>query len=136
MLGIAARPDHSPGRRWVSRQLLLKMHTMLFGEAELEPTEWGRLTALAHVHHCFGNKAESDAALARLIADHAADSAFQIAAIHGVRGETDAAFEWLDRAYAQHDSGLSLAYIEPSFRSLHGDPRWQALVDKVGFERS
>jgi serine/threonine protein kinase/tetratricopeptide (TPR) repeat protein len=105
-------------------------------EAELEPTEWGRLTALAHVHHCFGNKAESDAALARLIADHAADSAFQIAAIHGVRGETDAAFEWLERAYAQHDSGLSLAYIEPSFRSLHGDPRWQALVDKVGFERS
>lgn len=29
--------QHPPGRRWVSRQLLLRMHTLLFGEAELEP---------------------------------------------------------------------------------------------------
>ncbi len=29
--------QHRPGRRWVSRELLLRMHTLLFGDAELEP---------------------------------------------------------------------------------------------------
>ena len=102
-------------------------------EANLEPAEWARLTSLAYVHHVAGRKAESDEALAKLEAGHGRYAAFQIAAVHSARGEFDAAFAWLDRGVAQRDPGISLAYAEPTFRPLHGDPRWDAFLRKAGF---
>jgi hypothetical protein len=37
-------------------------------------------------------------------------------------GERDRAFDWLDRAYAQHDSGLPYLKSDVLLRSLHGGP--------------
>ncbi|HEY6867281.1 MAG TPA: protein kinase [Candidatus Eisenbacteria bacterium] len=102
-------------------------------EANLEPAGWARLTSLAYVHHVAGRKAESDEALAELEAEHGQVAAFQIAAVHSARGEIDAAFAWLERAVAQRDPGVSLSYGEPTFRSLHGDPRWDAFLRQAGF---
>ncbi len=103
-------------------------------EAKLEPAEWARLTSLAYVHHAAGRSAESDDALRQLEERHAVDSGFQIAAIHSARGEVDAGLAWLERALAERDSGVTMAKIEPTFRSLHGDPRWSALLKQMGFE--
>jgi hypothetical protein len=52
--------------------------------------------------------------------------------MHSARGEMDAGFAWLDRAYAERDSGLAQLVGEPTFRRLHGDPRWAALLKKMG----
>ncbi len=98
----------------------------------MEPAEWARLTALAYVHHKAGRKQEADTALAELEASHAIDSAYQIAAVHSARGEVDAGFAWLDRAVAERDAGAAQMKSEPTFRSLHGDPRWGALLVKIG----
>ena len=78
-----------------------------------------------------GRAAESDCALRRL-KKNADDAAFQIASVHAFRGETDAAFAWLQRACAQRDSGLSFMKLEPHLRSLHSDPRWGAFLKKMG----
>jgi serine/threonine protein kinase len=102
------------------------------GEAERESEAWARLSALAVIHDACGRRAESDEALHRLIADHAADAAYQIAAIYTSRGETDTAFEWLDTAYAQRDAGLSAVMSEPIFIPLHADPRWISLLRRLG----
>ena len=48
--------------------------------------------------------------------------------------EKDVAFEWLNRAYAQRDPGLTYLQCSPHFRSLHGDPRWRAFLKTMGFE--
>lgn len=101
-------------------------------EASSEQAEWARLTALAYVHHVAGRSSESDEALRDLEAKHAVDSAYQIAAIHSARGEVDAALAWLERAFAERDAGLAQMKSEPTFRCLHGDPRWGALLKKVG----
>jgi eukaryotic-like serine/threonine-protein kinase len=101
-------------------------------EANAEPAPWARLTALAYIHHIAGRHTESDEALRMLEAKHATDSAYQIAAVHAVRGDADGAFAWLDRAIAERDSGASLAPSERTFRLLHGDPRWPALLRKLG----
>ena len=103
-------------------------------EARQEPEEVHRLWALATVHHAAGRRAESDEALRELVEKHAKDWAFQIGEVHAARGEVDAAFEWLERAYAQRDPGL--AYLKPDrmLRSLRGEPRWGALLRMVGFE--
>jgi hypothetical protein len=89
---------------------------------------------LAIIQHGLGNKPESDAALRQLIASHGDHYAFQIAEVHAVQGDTDTAFEWLNRAYTQHDFGLSELQGTASFRSHHGDPRWRAMLAKMGFE--
>src|SRR5205085_9987776 len=60
--------------------------------AEAEPAEWARLTALAFVHERGGRRAESERALRELEAKHAVDSGFQIAAMHALYGDVDAAF--------------------------------------------
>jgi len=101
-------------------------------EASRESEGLYHLWALAIVEHGSGHIAESDAALDQLIEKNAADGAYQIAALYGARGEADKAFEWLERAYAQRDSGLPEAKTTPRLRPLHGDPRWGAFLEKMG----
>ena len=50
---------------------------------------------------------------------------------HAYRGEADLAFEWLERAYAQRDSGLGEIVSSALLRGLHGDPRWQPFLRKL-----
>jgi TolB-like protein/Flp pilus assembly protein TadD len=88
---------------------------------------WG--PALAY--HALGRKAESDAALARLITLRADDSAMAIAEIFAYRGENERAFEWLDRAYRQHDSDLRGIKGNPLLKNLESDPRYNALLRKM-----
>jgi Tfp pilus assembly protein PilF len=104
-------------------------------EAIREPYDPFRLWALAIIHDGLGHGTESDEALRDLTEKHAVDSAVQIAHAHAARGETDAAFEWLERAYAQRDSGLAEMRSYRVFRSLRGDPRWGAFLKKMGFEK-
>ena len=92
-----------------------------------------RLTGTAMVEHTLGRARESEQALEALKTKYAAGSAFQIAAIYAWRGEKDRAFEWLDRAYDQHDAGVTRLRYDPTIASLRDDPRFAALVKKMGF---
>jgi serine/threonine protein kinase/Flp pilus assembly protein TadD len=103
-------------------------------EAAREPNGPFQLEALARVHFALGHRAEADAALEQMIAEHAVGSAYQIAEAFGARGDVDAAFTWLERAWAQRDAGLPDLRSSVSLRGLHADPRWAPLVRRVGFE--
>jgi tetratricopeptide (TPR) repeat protein len=103
-------------------------------EATRVSDELFRLWALGIVHHAAGRRVESDEALRELVATYGEDSAYQVAELHAVRGETSAAFDWLERAYRQRDTGLTEVKGSPQLRSLHGDPRWEAFMKKMGFE--
>jgi len=92
-----------------------------------------RLTGTAMLEHTLGHALESEQALDVLKKKYTAGSAFQIAAIYAWRGEKDQAFEWLDRAYDQHDAGMPRLRYDPTLASLHDDPRFAALVKKMGF---
>ena len=60
-----------------------------------------------------------------------ASNAFEIATIYAFRNQTDEAFKWLDRAYAQRDPSLMAIKLEPLLKSLHNDPRYAALLKKL-----
>jgi TolB-like protein len=92
-----------------------------------------RLTGTAMVEHILGHAPESEQALDALKTKYTAGSAFQIAAVYAWRGEKDRAFEWLDRAYDQHDAGMPRLRYDPTLATLHDDPRFAALVKKMGF---
>jgi len=126
----------SPG--WLSGYYYLGRILLERGDAraalaamEQEPSPMWRLTGLALVHHALGSHVASDAALEELRKEDPVGIAYQFAEIHAYRGETDLAFEWLERAEATNDSGLTDAITNPLMRSLHTDPRWAALVARL-----
>ncbi|MGA2262330.1 MAG: protein kinase [Acidobacteriota bacterium] len=101
-------------------------------EMEREKFELLRLYGFALVYHALGKKTESDAALRNLIAGGGQTPwAFQIAEVFAFRRETDKAFEWLERALKQRDSGLTNIIGDPLLRSLEGDPRYAAFLKKM-----
>jgi hypothetical protein len=51
--------------------------------------------------------------------------------VYAWRGRKDQAFQWLERAYAQRDGGLSEIKLDPLLRSLHTDARYQAMLVKM-----
>ena len=88
----------------------------------------GRAMAEFTLGHAAAAQRELDAE----IAGFSQGAAFQIAEIYAWRGEKDKAFEWLERAYAQHDGGLSFIKADPLMKPLHGDPRYAAFLRKMG----
>ena len=98
-----------------------------------EHEEVFRIQGLAMVRWTQGRVAESDALLAELIQRFGVSAAYQVAELHAHRGEVDAAFNWLERAYAGYDPGMFWARTTRFFQSLHGDPRWPAYLHKLGF---
>ncbi len=103
-------------------------------EALLEPETSGwRPWSLTIVHHAAGRSSESDLELATLKAKFGADAAFQIAEAHSMRGETDEAFEWLERAIDRRDPGSLGAKVSPLLKPLRDDPRWEPLMKKIGY---
>jgi TolB-like protein/tetratricopeptide (TPR) repeat protein len=94
--------------------------------------DWSRLAATACLHHLMGRSEESAAELAQLKATGAISAAFQVAQVHALRGETDEAFAWLERAYDQRDAGVSMTKVCPWFDNVKGDPRWGKFLRKVG----
>jgi tetratricopeptide (TPR) repeat protein len=103
-------------------------------QAAAEPYEMWRLWAQTIVFHAAGRSAESEEALRILIEEHAIGNAYQIAEIHSIRGDVDRAFDWLERAIDERDSGLTHLKVNPHFRALLDDKRWNEMLKKIGFE--
>jgi len=99
---------------------------------ERETDEGWKLYGLALTNDALGRRAEADRALAELEATGAESHAWSIASIHACRGEIDEAFSWLDRAYRQRDGMLPMLKSDPCVSHLEGDPRYPALLKKVG----
>ena len=67
-----------------------------------------------------------------MIAKDSDNMAYQIAEVYAWRGETESAFEWLQRAYDTRDTGTLSMLIDPLLRGLHSDPRFNQLLVKLG----
>ena len=91
-----------------------------------------RLSGIAMALHARGQLAESEATLKQVIERCADDGALQIAEAFAYLNDADRAFEWLERAYQQRDSGLPQMQSWPLLRNLHGDPRWRPFLEKMG----
>jgi TolB-like protein/DNA-binding winged helix-turn-helix (wHTH) protein/Tfp pilus assembly protein PilF len=85
----------------------------------------------ALTYYALGRKKESDVALRELMMKYHASNAYEIATIYAFRNQTDEAFEWLDRAYAQRDPSLMSTKIDLLLKSLHSDPRFAVLLKRL-----
>ncbi len=55
------------------------------------------------------------------------------ALVHAGLGETDAAFEWLERAYNAHDVHLAMLPVDPKWDPFRADARFLALIENCAF---
>jgi TolB-like protein/Flp pilus assembly protein TadD len=101
-------------------------------QVEQETSEVWKMIGLPMAYHALGRKADSDAALAALIAKWEKDSPFNVAYVYAHRGDADKAFEWLDKAVEYGDPGMSEIVAETLFDKIHSDPRWLAFLRKIG----
>jgi TolB-like protein/DNA-binding winged helix-turn-helix (wHTH) protein/lipoprotein NlpI len=125
-------PDNWGSRVDLSRTYLLQGRPQdALPEIEHVHNATYRAHLYALTYYALGRKKESDAALSELITKYHASNAFEIATIYAFRNQTDEAFEWLDRAYAQRDPSMMSVKVEPLLNSLHNDPRFAALLKKL-----
>jgi serine/threonine protein kinase/tetratricopeptide (TPR) repeat protein len=129
---LEINPARPLAHAFLGRINLARLHTQdALAAAELEPEEWAHLQGLALAHHALGRSKDSDAALAELIVKDATTAAYQIAEVYAFRGETDRAFEWLERAYASRDGGLAQLKGDPLLKSIERDPRYASFLKKM-----
>jgi tetratricopeptide (TPR) repeat protein len=96
------------------------------------PQEEYRLWGEAVARHSMKDDTGSRAALGKLTTAHAHVCAYDIGAAHAWRGETEEAFQWLERALLQRDGALAaMLKSDPFLRKIRGDPRYPALLRKL-----
>lgn len=101
--------------------------------AQLEPHDSSfRNFALAMASQAVGDHAAADAALDKMITTYADAQAYQIADVYALRHDPDNMFKWLDRAWANRDTGISLLLTDPFILRYKDDPRFAAFCRKVG----
>ena len=127
----------SPGRivaQWaIGVALLLKGEPKAALEAMQQESDKGWRTAgLVLAYHALGQVAESDAALVEIIESLEHEAAYNIAYLFAFRGESDRAFEWLDKAVQYNDPGLQDIPVQPLFSNVHSDPRWLPFLESIG----
>jgi TolB-like protein/DNA-binding winged helix-turn-helix (wHTH) protein/Tfp pilus assembly protein PilF len=59
-------------------------------------------------------------------------SPYRFAAQHAELGDTDAAFDWLERAFNERDSELVSLKVDPAFDGVRSDSRYASLLHRIG----
>jgi tetratricopeptide (TPR) repeat protein len=115
------------------------LHT---GRYELALAEFARAPAVspgsyadvANVYALSGERAKAQAELARILklSSERYVSALDIAAIYASLDDADNAITWLEKALENRASTLGFVAQNPIFDSLHRDPRFIAIVERIG----
>lgn len=69
--------------------------------------------------------------LAAHVAENDIGSYEIVALVHAGLGETDQAFEWLQRAYDERDQGMTTSKVDPPLDPLRADPRFEELLRRM-----
>ena len=132
-MALELAPQKFTVRAWLAVVLLFQGRAEeALAEAMRESNEPFRLLALAIIHHAAARQAEADAALQELAEKYADLGAYQVAEAYAARGAVDPAFEWLEQAYVQRDPGTAWVMVDPLFRALHSDSRWDPFLRRLG----
>ena len=131
MLSLA--PGRGGTHAGLGNALLLKGDAQdALAEIEQETSENWKMYGLPMAYHALGRNADSDTAVAAMIAKYEKDAPYNIASIYAYRGEADKAFAWLDKAIEYGDTGLAEIVTENLFDNIHADPRWLPFLRKIG----
>ncbi len=135
---IKRKGEPSAVRGWLGRAYLGKREFKkaikefrsseeLAGAKGINSAEIAQALALA------GKEDEARAVIARWLKESqpGSISPFSLAIAFGALGDKDQAFGYLEKALAQKDIRISSIKVEPDLDPLRGDPRFEALLEKM-----
>ncbi len=96
-----------------------------------------RTAAIAHVFATSGNRPAAESLLAELLEKSKKKyvSAYDIAVVYAGLGETDRAFDSLNKAYEEESGFLPYLNLDPRIKPLHADRRYQDLLRRMGLPK-
>ncbi len=113
----------------------------MFAEALSENTRWRSIddapwswSVLAYVYGRSGQPGRARAVLAQLEELYRRGQMDPVPILWGYVGvgDKDQAFSWLEKAYQQRSSGLTNLKVNPLYDPLRSDPRFQAVLRRIG----
>ena len=117
----------------------------LFGDAindyrhalELSPGNPNFLAALGHVYASSGNTSAAQNILDTLFALNKKEhvSPFFIALVYTGLNDKEKGLEWLEKAYEEKSGSVRYLKMEPRLQNLRNEPRYIALMRKIGLEK-
>jgi len=128
-------PKFTPAR-WMLEEVYAQMGEQKEAVAERERALSGSPELAASIEEDFkkaGYKGVLQSWLEGLteISKHDYVSSFSIAEAYIRMGEKGKAFDWLEKAYEQHDSGLVSIAVEPVFDSARSDSQYRDIVRRM-----
>ena len=120
---------------WIHREK--GMHEKAIDEFEKAAEKAGnRVHTLGHLGNAFaraGRVTEARDCVRELKKRLAEESVggYEVGLVYAGLGEKDLAFEWLERAYDEHDKGLVTLKVDPPLDPLRSDPRMQGLLQRM-----
>jgi serine/threonine-protein kinase len=117
----------------------------LFDEAIVENEKWAGLTGnriekavtLAQLYAVSGRQEEARRLVDDVKRDQLVIDQFHrgLALVHAALGENELAFAHLERSYDRHEEALLTLKVDPKVDPLRSDPRFTALLRKIGLEQ-
>ena len=104
-------------------------------EVEKEPAGFWKLDAKCRILFALGKNDQANAMFQQLIEEYGDVAQPNIASMYAFRDEVDLAFRWLELSYEVKDPTLQEILNFPEFKNLHGDPRWNEFINKLGLPR-
>ncbi|MBI2679889.1 MAG: tetratricopeptide repeat protein, partial [Candidatus Solibacter usitatus] len=119
---------------YLQRSMLMKAFAQFRRAGALSKPDWSDAAKFTYGHALVGKRGKARGMLEELtrISSKQYFSPVMIAAIHVTLGQTDAAFEWLEKGYAARDAWLVWLGVDRRFDSIRPDKRFSALVKKMG----
>jgi TolB-like protein/Tfp pilus assembly protein PilF len=129
---LELRPDATTYHRFLGDSLImLDEPQAALTEYDREPNVIHRKFGQALAYFELGRTDEALRIMADLESNHVTWSR-NIAEVYALSGDFDSAFDWLNRAVELHDVGLLYLHASPFLDVLHDDPRWQAVLTRIG----
>jgi serine/threonine protein kinase/Tfp pilus assembly protein PilF len=135
-------PNYAAAHRLLS---LAYQGKALFDKAIAENQNWGKLTgnkvetavALAQLYAVSGQREDATKLIEVLEKDKLViDQAYRgLALVYAGLGENDIAFQWLEKSYERHEESILSLKVDPKLDPLRSDPRFLALLKKIGIEK-
>jgi TolB-like protein/Flp pilus assembly protein TadD len=134
---LELEPEHAGAHYFHGGALALKGQleeaiAALQRSSELDPESPGRRTVLAWAYARDGQRERALEVLADV--PEMGTNLKEKALVYGELGELDRAFDYLDRAYAEHPANLLTLSRDPTADSLRQDPRFDELMKKLGLD--
>ena len=88
---------------------------------------------LGHLYGTIGQRAEATKILAQLkeARQHRYIDAYCLALVSLGLGDRDQALSWLEQGFQERSGWLMSIRVSPFLKPLHGDPRFEALAEKI-----